>query len=477
MQVLVLEASTTSAKAMRYDEEKGVMEVQGSPYPPKVNHDGLHEMQGVFDALLQVGRRVAEGHTIEAVALVGTYHDALVCDEDFTPQTPVYTWASPLGGGVTRRLRANVALSRQIYQNTGCMVNTTYPLYKMIQLAEEGMRFEGRLVMDEESWIFHRLTGVAGAGRSALSGSGFMDINALEYSKLTLPMAGIDEKQMLPFLKDDATAPLLGEMAGLLGVQAGIPVVLGQPDGAMNQLGAGALQKGVMTLSVGTSAAARMVRDNAALAGDEGTWCYYAPTTWLGGVATAGAASCVDWFMREFGGGESYAGLEAGLEVEADSPYFMPFLYGERCPGWHDDLLGGFAGLAGRHTRQQLFGAVLEGTLLCLYQSYLALQRSAGAPDVILLSGGAAKSAVWRQMAADIWQREMQVQATEQASMLGGAVMALYATGRLARLEDFGKGQAPKLVVRPRDDRADFYRRRYEGYLRRYTAEVALLQG
>lgn len=474
MQVLVLEASTSSAKAMCYHCDKGITNVYSCAYDPQVNREGAHDVDGVFAALADVGRKAAAEQDIAAVGVLGTWHNLAVCDTSLSPITPAYTWASPIGREAVTNLRRDETLARQLYATTGCMPSATYPLYKLIHLCQQGIDLAGRCIADESTLFFHRLTGVFAASRSALSGSGLLDIQTLDYCDLALEMAGLEHDQLPALGGDFDFAPLSAEGAALLGLRPGIPVTLGQADGAMNQLGAGALRPGCMTFSMGTSAAVRMVAPSSDSVDAAGTWRYYAPTTRLCGAATAGAGGCVDWFMHHFADGRNYAELEEGLEISNDSPYFLPFLYGERCPGWNDGLTGSFMGLRGNHDAPKLFGAVLEGTLLNLYHSYRRLVQVCGNPREIRISGGIVKSECWLQMAADIWQRELQVQSTSQASMLGGAMMALKALGAL---EDFSRplaGCEITRTVQPRPAHILTHEARFEVYLERYTHESGL---
>ena len=78
-------------------------------------------------------------------------------------------------------------------------------------------------------------------------------------------------------------------------------------DGGLNQVGVGALEKGVATLSVGTSGAVRLTTDRPIIPETPGTWCYLSPKSWLSGAATNGCCNCIDWARtRLFPAGTSY---------------------------------------------------------------------------------------------------------------------------------------------------------------------------
>jgi gluconokinase len=240
----------------------------------------------------------------------------------------------------------------------------------------------------------------------------------------------------------------------------------------MNQLGVGALRPGVMTLSVGTSAAARMVRSKPEAMAAEGTWCYYAPTSWLGGVATAGATSCLDWFMHHFAGEVTYKEFEKDLTIKKDNPYFLPFLFGERCPGWNDNRSGGFYCLRSKHSKQDLYGAVLEGVLYNMYHAYQYLVKASSTPKTILLSGGITNSALWIQMIADIWQRSFCIlRDSSQASMLGGAAVAMHILGELPDITNINIDYKNSVTISPRPEMASLYAERFAEYKMLYEQD------
>lgn len=118
------------------------------------------------------------------------------------------------------------------------------------------------------------------------------------------------------------------EAAEALGIKSGIPVVPVHPDGDLNQVGAGALTPGIMTLSVGTSAGIRMAFNKPVLHEKGGTWCYYAPGRWLCGSAISGAANCVDWFSKKVHGDRlGFAELEREIESSVGEPPVFCRLY------------------------------------------------------------------------------------------------------------------------------------------------------
>ena len=466
MTVLVLEASTSSAKAMVYDKERGVLAEHTIPYGSSVGDVYAQDAAEVFEAVLKAGRKTAAGFDVDAMSIVGAWHTILRCDQHMDPIGKVYTWASLDASDIAARLRKDESFTRHVYESTGCMVHALYPVLKLFYLKENGLLSENCLFTELGSYIFFRLTGERLSTVCLLSGSGFFSYKEWDIDSLILERLGLGRAQFGALAGHEDVRPLTAGMANRLGIKAGIPVVPAMPDGGMNQVGSGALSGGVMTLSVGSSAALRLSCDHPVTSPERETWCYRAPGTYLCGAATQGATSSVDWFAKNVAAGRfSYRELDKAAQFAEDAPVFLPFLFGERCPGWQDDRSGGFFGVTGSHTYRELYYAVLEGVLMNIFQCYQALCKLAGSPKEIRVSGGILKSPVWTRMLCDVLGRKIFISKNEQASLLGGAVLALHAAGDWP---DITQVPAQGHIFAPDAGKREFYEYRFRRYLGYY---------
>lgn len=474
MNVLVLEASTTSAKAMIYSDNAGIVQLVSIPYPDTVRQGANLEATGIFEAITAVGRTVVDrfetsGQSIDIVVIVSIWHSLLVCRNQ-VPQTPVYTWADTSGTAIAARIREDRAQTADLYHRTGCMPHAIYPAYRLMYLQETGLQLAGCQVTDLGGYLLTRLTGAYATSVNMASGTGLLDIRTRRWDPDMLSLAGVRQDQLPALFPDRGSFPLTAQAAGRLGLAPGTPVTLPYADGMMNQVGAGALQPARLTISVGTSCAIRTVVDQMPdLRLDSGLWCYCTPMVdrWLAGAATSGGTNTLDWFRRKLGAGRSLQELDQLAHVAPDLPVFLPFLYGERCPGWNEARRATFSGLQPEHDIGDLYSAVLEGVLFTVRQCFEKLAAVTPIQHVNL-SGGILKSAVWSQMAADMLQQPLELSPSEQASVLGGAAMGLYVAGALSDLADFG-GEIAR-VIRPDETRKAYYEQRYQRYLQVYQS-------
>jgi gluconokinase len=449
-----------------------VVRSAGEPYPFDICHaggeTGLHDADKVVRQLIRIGRAVAGDAGVEAVVPCGTFHSALVCDKNMTPQTPVYTWEY---GGAKRfaaDLRKSNDYTKAFYHRTGCMVHALYPAIQLMYInRRQGLRFDNRYIASQSGYVFYQLTGERRETACTNSGGGLINVHTRGWDAETLADIGICAGQLGRIAGFRETVPLSATGAALLGIKSGIPVLPSQPDGALNQVGSGALGEGVMTFSVGTSGALRLSVPKPVIPDTPSTWCYLSPDSWMSGAAASGACNCVDWIKSVLFPNQSYPEIEREPVDYRGMPYFLPFLFGERCPGWNDGRRGGFQGLLAKHMPRDMYFSVLEGVLFNLYQCYQVLCGIAGTPHTIQLSGGILNSAVWKQMCADIFGQEMTCAKVSQASLMGGAVLAMAVMGHIARIEDYQV--ETQGIILPNPAGHEIFEKRFVEYMALYN--------
>ena len=470
MNILALETSTSSAKAMLYDTVTGAAETASEAYDPSICKDGLTDTEQVFQCAVRLGRQLAAGKPVAAIGLCGTWHSVSICDGDMRPVTPTYNWNYMPPAAMCREVRANRELAGKLYTRTGCMPHVTYPRDMLRYLGTQGVSLKDRLLPSQGAYNFFRLTGAFRESVCTVSGGGFINIESLDYDDFALDYCGAAREQFGSLCDYTAALPLSAEGAALLGVDAGIPVVPAHADGALNQVGDGAAASGRMTISVGTSGALRFTVDRPVLPRSHALWCYRGATGHMAGAAVQGACNCVNWFKDTFLKGRfSFAELEAGAALPDRPPLFMPFIFGERCPGWQDDRLGGFAHIRPEHSFPDLYLAVQQGVLFGMYQCFEELTGSMGQPESICLSGGILNSHRWTQMAADLFGHELLISQNANASLMGALLLGMHAAGLVQDVAAYEFPSARnRAVVKPDPARTGALRENYRRYLEEY---------
>ena len=476
MRILALEESTSSAKALIYDSDLGIIDVQSTPYPKEYCDVYTQDADGIFHCLIGTAKNILtrQNKNIDAISLSSIWPCLLLLDRQYRPLTKILTWADTSCASTVAKYKALYS-AQSFYKSTGCTMHSIYGLWKYIHLRDTQPEIIDRTatITSQGGYLAYQLTGENVCSKSSASANGFLNVHTLEWDEHALTFAGITVDKLPKLCEASDVFSLSKKAAKLLGLREGIPVIIGGGDGALNQLGSSATKSGIMTFSMGTSAAIRLSQKSG-ITRDISLWCYYLTEgIRLIGAATSGAGNCVNWFKNTLlSGNFSFSELESKMKTvdKVNAPVFLPFLFGERCPGWNDLRKGGFVGLTGSHTTGELYYSLLEGILFNVYQCYEKIVENASAPSKIIVSGGITNSIPWLQMASDIFKVPMCVSKEEHASIMGAVVLALKSFGQISSYDEY---TSPiEMAIEPDGQRAAHYAIRYKDYLEKYQNAI-----
>ena len=234
----------------------------------------------------------------------------------------------------------------------------------------------------------------------------------------------------------------------------------------------GALDSKVAAMTIGTSGALRTVLSRPQVDAQMRTFCYVLTENhFVTGGAVNGGGMALNWIgdiLLPHQGEKAadaldhrYAALfDAAKSVEpgCNGLMFHPYLSGERAPLWNTDASGSFIGLNMSHQRGHLVRAVMEGILLNLYLVLEALEDSGGKVERILAVGGYLRSALVRQMLADVFQRDIEFPEDVESSAIGAARLAALALGEVPEIEHYHRTSSTAESLKPEDRAATVYR-------------------
>jgi xylulokinase len=197
----------------------------------------------------------------------------------------------------------------------------------------------------------------------------------------------------------------------------------------------------VVSLSLGTSGVVFATTDGPVIEpeGRLHTFCHSVPGKWhlMGVMLSAGGS--LRWYRDTFAPGTDYYNLlepAANVQPGSDGLFFLPYLTGERTP--HPDPLAraAFVGLTVRHGFANLTRAVLEGVSFGLRDGF-ELMKSTGLDKIsqVRVTGGGARSPLWRQILADVLQAEMVTVNTTEGAAYGAALLAATGAGTFSCVE------------------------------------------
>ncbi len=277
----------------------------------------------------------------------------------------------------------------------------------------------------------YHLTGELGIDCADAAGTLLLDLKQRNWSTEVLSALEIPRDWLPTVYEGPAiTGRITPGAAAATGLAIGTPVIAGGGDQAAQAVGVGAVEEGIIALTLGTSGVV-FGSVNHPFFEPEGrlhAFCHAVPGRWhLMGVMLSAAGS-LRWYRDTVAPGTGYDELlQAAVHVPAGSEglLFLPYLTGERTP--HPDPLarGSFIGLTVRHSLPYMTRAVLEGVAFGLRDSF-ELMKGIGLSTIkqVRISGGGARSLLWRQILADVLDSELVTVNTAEGAAYGAALLA-----------------------------------------------------
>lgn len=458
--VVGVDMGTTSVKALAVDPDMRVWASGAKAYPLQSPRPGWAEQDpdAVADATITALTDVVaaardQGATVEAVALGAAMHSVLAVDETGRPLTAALTYADSRARTLAEAVRAT-ASGTSMYRRTGVPHHAMAPLHKIRWFNEHDPAVAARTAR----WISlkeHALAmlGVAAvADHSIASGTGLFDLRAQRWDDEAMALAGISA---------DALSPLAASSTVVDAPGLGVPLVVGAGDGALANLGAGALDEGVAGLSIGTSGAVRV--GSREVRTDDAQRLFCAALVgghWVVGGAISNGGVVLRWLRDAlFGGAASYEQLTAqaaDVAPGSEGLLFVPHLVAER--GFRSAREGAaLAGLTLGHGAGHMVRAALEGVAFQLRWVAGALTDSGCAVDAIRATGGFTASPLWVQILADVLQRPVGLPTEAEGSAVGAALLGMVAIGLVDGVDAAAHLVRPATVVEPRPEHAAVY--------------------
>lgn len=440
--VVAVDVGTSSARAGLYDMQARPVpdRFHQVPYEPRMTADGgmehdpaqlLDAVATCLDAVIAGARNAGE---ILAAGVTTFWHGLLGFDAADRPVTPVYMWADSRAAADAARLRETVD-EDGLHARTGCHVHSSYWPAKLRWLARERSAVFARVARWGSFGEYLELTlfGEAATSLSMASGTGLYDVGAGRWDADALAAAGIDAARLFPVTdRADGHRGLRAQWASRWPALRAIPWFPALGDGATSNVGSDCVTPDRIALNVGTSAALRLV-PAVAVAAPRGLWRYAIDrkTPLLGG-ATSEGGNILAW-CRDVLRLPADAALERALAARAPDSHgltVLPFLAGERAPGWRGDRRGVIAGVSLHTGALDVAHAALEAVALRLARVYALLAPHAAAAHVIVASGGGiTRSPAFSRMVADALGHAIAWSPEPEASSRGAALLALDALG------------------------------------------------
>jgi xylulokinase len=450
-----LDVGTTAVKAIAIDPDGSVVARAEEPYALSTPRPGWAE-QDPGD-WVRAAERVLTRLDAREVGFSGQMHGLVALGADDAPLRPAILWNDQRTAAECAEIERRLGLE-QLIALTGnrALPGFTAPKLLWLRAHEPEVWERIRSVLLPKDYVRLKLFGERAIDVADASGTLLFDVAARRWSEEMTAALGVPGEWLPPVSESSAIA--------------------GAGDQAAAALGVGVTGPGPVSIVLGTSGVVfgALERFRADPQGRVHVFCHAVPETWHAMGVMLSAAGSLQWLRDAVAPGATWDELLAeAAEVPAgcEGLLFAPYLAGERTPHADPDARGAFVGLSLRHGRGALVRAVLEGVAYGLRDS-LELMRELGVrPEVGRVSGGGARSALWREIVASALDLPLETTRAEEGSAYGAALLAGCRAGTFA-----GPLEAAQRCVRvgqrsePNPDWAAIYGEGYERFRRLYPA-------
>lgn len=465
--VVGVDIGTTSTKSVLYSNAGQEIEQHNVGYPlnAPIQDAAVQNPRQIFQAVIETVKQVINKAGINqsdilCLSFSAAMHSLIAVNKDGKPLTPSITWADNRSLKWAEKLK-NEPEGHKIYTRTGTPIHPMSPLVKLIWLRESQPELwqQAAKFISIKEYVFWQLFGEYVVDYAIASATGLFNLENLTWDDSALSVAGIKASQLsqpVPTThimggEDKPQQSLLNsEYAAKMGIWADIPVVIGASDGVLANLGVGAVSPGTVAVTVGTSGAVRATIKQPKIDPEERLFCYpIIENLWVIGGAINNGGISLRWVRDQLASGEIDTAkllqqdpyellmmIAKTIPAGSEGLIFHPYLTGERSPIWDANARGSFFGLTLHHNKAHMIRAVLEGVVYSLYQVFQALESVTGEVTHIRAAGGFAQSNLWRQILADIFNREVIVPKSYESSSFGAAILGLYALGKIDTLTE-----------------------------------------
>lgn len=483
---LGIDTSTTSSKALLIDSSGTVVAVASAghtlqtPKPLWSEQNPREWWEAVAASIKSVLEKAGvSGERVAAIGLTGQMHGLVLLDDAGKVLRPAILWNDQRTQSQCDEIHQVIGKEKFI-RITGNVALTGFTAPKILWVKENepDVFAKAKHVLLPKDYIRFCLTGEYAMDKADGAGTVLFDLKARDWSDEVLAALGIPREWMpRTFEGTEFTGQVNEEAARLTGLKAGTPVAAGGGDQAAGAVGVGAVEPGIVGLTVGTSGVV-FATTPSALIESEGrlhAFCHAVPGMWHFMGVMLSAAGSLQWYRDTLAPDVSFDDLVKEAEsapAGCEGLLFLPYLSGERTP-YPDPLArGSFVGLTLRHTRAHMTRAVLEGVAFGLKDSFTLIQNAGlGEITQVRASGGGTKGALWRQILASVLEAELVTVNTSEGTAFGAALLAGVGAGAWKDVASACKSTIQVTgQTLPDDEQVKIYRRLYPLYRELYPA-------
>lgn len=438
-----IDLGTSSVRAVAVDPDGNASAAGQCEYDiqkPELDR-AEQDMDQLWEATVQAIRKMlAEKPEIRdevrGIGFSGQMHGLVMVDREIRPVGNAIIWADQRSAEQIRHIYGTVPEEEfaKVFENR---LSTGFLLPSLVWVREkEPARYEKIYkVMLPKDYIRYRICGELGTDASDACSTGMWDMKARTWAFDILKKLDIPAEYLVESHESyEKAGTVTKECAERTGLKEGTFVAFGGGDSLMMELGNGMIRGGLMASTIGTACHLTCALDAPTYDPKlrTNTWCHGGEHLWsiMGAHLSGGVA--LKWLKNNILGAQSFDAMTAlASEVPAGSEglLFLPYLNGERTPHNDPNAKAVYLGMTLRHDKRHMIRSTMEGIVCSMKESY-AIFRSLGIRgDRIIAAGGGAKSPLFRQIQADMYDCPIYINQGKEQASIGAAMTAAVGSG------------------------------------------------
>ena len=480
MYYIGIDLGTSAVKLLLMNEKGEIKNIVSREYPldlPKPGWSQQHpgdwydqSLDGLKELISDIDKQDVAG-----ISFGGQMHGLVTLDEDDEVIRPAILWNDGRTKEETDYLNETIGKDR-LSKYTANIAFAGFTAPKILWMKKHEPKNFDRIskIMLPKDYLAYCFSGVFCTDYSDASGMLLLDVKNKKWSDEMIKICGI-KKEMLPKLYEsyEVVGTLKPELSKELGLSDTVKIVAGAGDNAAAAVGTGTVGDGACNLSLGTSGTIFISSksfgvdaNNALHSFDHADGCYHLMGCMLS------AASCNKWWMEDILGTKEFGKEQEKIEnLGENHVYFLPYLMGERSPHNNPNARATFTGMTMDTTKSDMYQAVLEGVAFGLRDSLEVAKKLGIEITRSKISGGGAKSILWKKILANSLNLTIDVPKTEEGPGYGAAILAAVGCGAFASVEEATKRLIKvKETIDPDPLLVEKYENRYQKWREIYPA-------
>jgi len=396
-----------------------------------------------YEQTIEGLKELIEGveNDILAISFSGQMHGLVILDENDQVLRNAILWNDQRTIEEVSYLNEKIGVTK-LLELTGNIALTGLTAPKLLWVKNHEPEIFNKIskIMLPKDYLAYKLSGVFATDVSDVSGTLYFDVKHKTYSLEMLEILGIKQSQ-LPKVHEsyEKIGKLKQSLKTQLGIKNDIDIIIGGGDQACGAVGIGTVKSGSASVSLGTSGVV-FVASKTFKSDPKSFLQSYAHANGKYHVmgVTLNAAGSLNWWSEKIFKNYNYKDFFNKLNLTPinDSLYFLPYLTGERAPINDPQATGLFFGLRVHHRKEHMDRAVIEGVSYSLRQVFEQIKALGINITQLSITGGGAKSPIWLQMIANIFNVEVKTIKIEEGPALGAAILAMVGHGTFRNVEE-----------------------------------------